>query len=226
MPARRTLDLRVAGTGEVVRADPAWLVIGGYTGSDTAAVQAHIDELAAIGVPPPPTVPRFYLLDPTLLTTDDVIEVDSGDTSGEAEPVVIRVGGRYFLGLGSDHTDRVIERSDVGDAKAACPKPIAATVVELDGDLHVPHWEETAIASEVDGASYQAGTLAALRPPFDVFGRLAAAVGGMQGDLVLFGGTVPLLASSFVTGTAWSLTLHVPGRTPIAHRYHVKVRGK
>lgn len=206
------------------------MVIAGYTGSDPRAVQAHIDELAAIGVPPPPSVPRFYLLDPALLTTRDVIEVASDHTSGEVEPVLLRAGGRYFLGVGSDHTDRALERSDVAAAKATCPKPVGSTVVELspgpsawpNATVTIPCWEDIAIASTADGASYQRGSLDALLPPDVLLGRLMNAVDGLRGDLVMFGGTVPLLTPSFITSTDWELTLEVPGTKTITHRYHVE----
>jgi 4-hydroxyphenylacetate 3-monooxygenase len=87
------LAVTVAGTGERLAFGPVRLVIGGYTGRDEAAVRAHIDELAAIGVPPPAAVPDFYELPAGLLTTSATIEVGSGNTSGEAEPVLLRSGG-------------------------------------------------------------------------------------------------------------------------------------
>jgi hypothetical protein len=45
------------------------LVIAGWTGRERAAVERHIEELAAIGVARPPCVPCFYRVGANLLTT-------------------------------------------------------------------------------------------------------------------------------------------------------------
>ena len=51
------------------------LVVAGWTGRNVAALEAHIKELEAIGVKRPKTVPIFYRVSRSLLTTDDTIEV-------------------------------------------------------------------------------------------------------------------------------------------------------
>ncbi|WP_037075921.1 DUF2848 family protein [Pseudonocardia spinosispora] len=214
------VQLTVSGTGETLDIRPARLIVAGYTGRDQEAVAEHIAELAAIGVPPPETVPAFYDLDPSLVSTDAVVRVDGAGTSGEVEPVVIRHGGRYFLGVGSDHTDRELERSSVAESKAACPKPLGATVVPLDPGT--VDWDSIGAGSTVDGETYQHGTLSALRTPTDVLGRLAEALPDTEGDLVLFGGTLPLLTGRFVHGSAWSLRLQLPDGTTLTHDYLVE----
>lgn len=160
-----------------VLVEPRRLIVAGYTGRDTDAVQAHIDELAEIGVPPPPSVPTFYDLDPALLTTEPIVEVTGNDTSGEAEPVLIRHASRLYLGLGSDHTDRALERTDIARAKAACPKPLADRVITLPDDLETIDWDHIKMESTVDGVPYQSGTLAALRTPDDLLAQLTDTLG-------------------------------------------------
>lgn len=56
-------------SGEEVAVPVDTLVIAGWTGRDAAAVEAHIAELEAIGVPRPATVPCFYRVAAGLLTT-------------------------------------------------------------------------------------------------------------------------------------------------------------
>ena len=46
---------------------PDALIMAGWTGRDRAAVDHHIAELAALGVPGPTRIPTFYRLDPALL---------------------------------------------------------------------------------------------------------------------------------------------------------------
>ncbi|CCH32812.1 DUF2848 family protein [Actinosynnema sp. NPDC047251] len=214
------VTLHVAGTGEELALTPSRLVVAGYTARDTASVRAHIAELAAIGVPPPASVPAFYDLDPVLVTTDAVVEVDGPATSGEVEPVVIRIGGRYFLGVGSDHTDRDLERADVAASKAACPKPLGAQVVEVD--LGSVGWDDHVAESSVDGWQYQRGRVAVLRHPADLIDRMTRVLGPVTGDLVLFCGTLPLLAGEFAYGPYWRVHLEVPGGPLLTHAYEIK----
>src|SRR5690606_30439461 len=68
-----TIEFDIDGTGPVA-AGIERAIIAGYTGRDRASVQAHIDELAAIGIPPPPQVPMFYPIPRELLTNDAAVE--------------------------------------------------------------------------------------------------------------------------------------------------------
>jgi 4-hydroxyphenylacetate 3-monooxygenase len=218
------LRFRLSTTSAPLEIAPTRLIVAGYTGRDEEAVAAHIAELADIGVPPPPTVPAFYDLDPALLTTDPVITVDGEDTSGEVEPVIIRHGGRHYLAIGSDHTDRELEKTDISSSKAACPKPLGEVVLPLPDDLEAFDWDSVTAASEVDGEPYQRGTLAGLRRPADLLGRLAAALPDTDGDVVVFGGTFPLLTGRFVYGRRWRLRFELGDGTSLIHAYETTGR--
>jgi Protein of unknown function (DUF2848) len=206
------LTFTVAGTGETVTATDFDLVVAGYTGRDEAEVRKHIDELAAIGVPPPDSVPAFYPMDAALATQAASVSVDGVNTSGEVEPVLVRIGGKLYLTVGSDHTDRDIETSSVADSKAACPKPLGSTVVAVDA----LDWDSIGAESTVDGEVYQTGTLKALRIPTDV---LALHDSPAEADLVMFCGTLPLVNGKFVPGKDWTLTLTLPGGVVLTHAY-------
>jgi uncharacterized protein DUF2848 len=218
-----SLDLHVAGRDQRVTVRPTRLIVAGYTAKDEAAARAHIAELAAIGIPPPATVPAFYDLDPALLTTEAVIEVSGPATSGEVEPVLVRRGGQYYLAVGSDHTDRELERADIASAKAACPKPIGETVVEL-GELSTVRWDGLAASSTVDGRPYQDGDLGLLRSASELIERMGAVLGQISDDLVMFCGTLPLLDGEFVPGARWQLQLRTPEGATLSHEYHAKSR--
>ncbi|MPV35540.1 DUF2848 family protein [Georgenia subflava] len=192
------------------------VVVAGYTGRDAAAVQHHIDELAAIGIPAPDSVPAFYPMDAALVTQDPAVTVAGSYTSGEVEPVLVRAGGELYLGVGSDHTDRDLERESVAGSKAACPKPVSRQVVRVPADLD---WDAVEMASAVDGERYQSGTLRTLRVPTDVLALLDADSSAPGGDLVMFGGTLPLLTGTFVAGSAWELELRLPDGVTLRHSY-------
>lgn len=222
-----TLHLRVADTGEDVSFAPARLVVAGYTARDQQAVAAHIAELAEIGVAPPASVPAFYDLDPSLLTTDDVVRVPGANTSGEVEPVLIRAAGRWLLAVGSDHTDRDLERDDVAASKGACPKPIGATVVRLPDEPEAFDLDHVATVSIVDGVTYQASTLSELLRPDEALARMRDAMPDNPldsgEDFALFGGTTPLLGGVFVPGVRWELALRLPDGTDLTHTYDIKI---
>jgi Protein of unknown function (DUF2848) len=209
------------GRGERLEVTPNRLIVAGYTGRDEAAVAEHIAELAAIGVPPPPSVPAFYELDPALVTTSDAIDVAGPHTSGEVEPVLIRHDGEYLLAVGSDHTDRDLERVDIADAKAACPKPVGADVISLGAAPDVD-WTALTVQSSVDGRPYQRGGVGTLRHPSDLLGRMTRTLGEVSGDFVLFCGTMPLLVGEFVYGQSWRVELTLPDEQRLCHDYRLK----
>ncbi|PPK63631.1 DUF2848 family protein [Actinokineospora auranticolor] len=218
------LKLRVLGTDEVLSVTPTRLVVAGYTARDEDVVAAHIAELAAIGVPPPTSVPAYYDLDPALLTTDAVVAVSGPVTSGEVEPVILRHAGQYYLGVGSDHTDRELERADIATSKAACPKPLGDSVVRIGTDLSDLDWDNATADSSVDGWPYQRGGLSALRHPADILTRMTAALGPVDGDLALFCGTLPLLTGEFTPGAYWRVHLELPAGHVLTHAYETKPR--
>ncbi len=166
---------------------PARLTIAGWTGRDAGAVAHHIAELEAIGIPAPSATPLFYRVAASLLTQAGRIEVLGAESSGEAEPLLVRAGGRLWLGLGSDHTDRGLERVSVAASKQACPKPVGSALWPFEP--LADRLDDLVLDSEIeeDGAwrPYQSGTLAAIRP----LAELLAAAPLEEGD-VLLGGTL------------------------------------
>lgn len=213
------LVLEVFDSEETISLASFVAIVAGYTGRDKAKVQEHINELAKIGVAPPPQVPMFYLIDPQTITTDSAVQVTGGATSGEVEPVYIRHKGQYYIGVASDHTDRHLEAEDVGDSKRVCPKPIASVVMKVD-DFEQLVLDDAIVECRVDGQLYQQGTLDGLRMPKDVVQRLLDSMQEIDGDFVCLGGTVPLRTDSFVYGTTWDLQIAL-GSSVIKHTYTV-----
>lgn len=61
-------------------------IVAGYTGRDEAKVQHHIDELAAIGVAPPPQVPMLYRMPDGAATTAERISVPGTTPPARSNP--------------------------------------------------------------------------------------------------------------------------------------------
>jgi len=186
--------------GASVGLTPEAFIIAGYTGRDRAMVQKHIDELEREGIAPPPEVPMWYEMPLTILTNAASIEVASPKSCGEVEPVLICAAGVLYLGIGSDHTARDVEREDIATSKRVCPKPLGRTLARI-GALDAT-FDALKLESWIDGEAYQSGTVAQLVP-------LATLLAGFRSrkretSFVLYCGTVPLLTHGFRFGSKFS----------------------
>jgi hypothetical protein len=166
------------------------LIVAGWTGRDAGAVQHHIHELAALGVPAPSTVPLYYRASASLLTQEGHVQVLGTQTSGEAEPLLIRDDAGVWLGLGSDHTDRGLEAVSVAASKQICAKPVARELWRYDSVSGRLDALELASFIRHDPSAewepYQRGTLAAIRPLAD----LMAGAGGLEPGTAMLCGTL------------------------------------
>jgi hypothetical protein len=208
-----TLDLRVAGIeGEApLRVAVPRLLLAGYTGRDRRAVLEHVRELEELGVAPPERIPAVFVVDPGLVRVIDRIYAASTETSGEAEVVLIFAGDEWFVGVGSDHTDRAHEAIDVDASKAMCPKPIARTVWRYR-DV-APHWDalELRAWTVANGQRrlYQEGTLAAFLPVAALLDELHDVGFDEDGCGVVFGGTLPTIGG-LTCGDRFEIELRDP----------------
>ena len=152
---------------------PEALIVAGWTGRDEAALNHHIEELAAIGVPRPSSVPVFYRNAVTNIVQTDRLEVLGPDTSGEVEPVIVALNDGLWIGLGSDHTDRKAETMGIALSKQLCGKVIGAALWKFEDIAR--HWDSIVIRSyaTIDGARilYQEGLLSLMRDPVDLMTR-------------------------------------------------------
>lgn len=153
--------------GAPPQAEIRTLVIAGWAGRDRAAVMHHVEELAALGVAPPSSVPLYYRASAAALTAAPRVQVLGGESSGEAEAVVLNLGGRLWVGIGSDHTDRRVESYSVAVSKQMCPKPIGAELWSFEAVAG--HWDELILRSWAtiggERVLYQEGAVAGLLPP-------------------------------------------------------------
>jgi hypothetical protein len=209
-------------------------VIAGWTGRDPAAVEKHIRELEALGVKRPATTPIFYRVSAARLTTDDTIEAVGESSGGEAEFVLLQQAGKLWVGAGSDHTDREVEKYGVTVSKQMCDKPVASLFWAYD-DV-APHWDRLILRSHVvEGgkrALYQEGAVSAMMHPQallerhsasrDASERASAADGRLPDGTLMFCGTLAAHGGVRATGEfAFELEDPVLGRK-IAHAYRVR----
>ncbi len=221
--------LNVKGRDRSVKFTPETLIIAGFTGKDTGSAKQHLEELRKAGVPVPDKIPSFYPVDVSLLTDRPSIEVESGESSGEAEPVLITTGGKMYIAVGSDHTARDLEMQDIGKSKKACKKPISDEVFELETVLK--DWEHLILRSyvRVDGEEilYQEGKVSSLLKIYDLLDKIREWNSTINlEESVIFLGTVPLLTGEFVYGQWYRVELiDTRSSEALSREYNVAVRG-
>ena len=166
------------------------LIIAGWAGRDAAAIEHHIEELAALGVPRPSTTPLYYRVAAQTLTQSNRLVVLGPDSSGEVEPVLVAMADGLWIGIGSDHTDRKAEASGIALSKQLCGKPVGAELwsySDIEG-----HWDELVIRSwaTIDGKRvlYQDSPISALRTPRDLI-RKQAGTDMLPAGTLMFCGT-------------------------------------
>lgn len=173
--------------------DPQHLAIAGWTGRNRDDVEEHIRELEKLGVSRPSKIPTFYEVPSALLTQESHITVAGTGSSGEAECVLLVDGAQWWVGIGSDHTDRELERQSVNLSKQACPKPIGRDIWRYEDVAN--HWDRLELTCHATRGGerrlYQQGSVAALLPPADLLTRYHDDRGAS--GLVMFCGTLPVI---------------------------------
>ncbi len=189
------------------------LVVAGWVGRDEAAVQKHIEELGKHGVPAPTRTPTYMHLSPNLLTSSESVQVISPYSSGEVESALIRHDGKLYLGVGSDHTDREVEKYDIPTSKQMCAKVLAPIVWEYEEVES--HLDEVVLLSWTRKAQqdllYQEGRLGMNIRPKNLLDAMPTRL--EKENLCLFCGTLPTL-----TGISYGERFAFEMQDPILNR--------
>ena len=188
------------------------MVNAGYVGRDTKAVKAHIEELAREGVPAPLSVPMIFPVLSHNITAEDRIEVIGNKTSGEAEFVLLLDGKEVLVGVGSDHTDRDVERESIVMSKQVCQNVLSpevwryADAEQSWDDLIIQSWVKPAETG--DWLLYQKAPLRTIISARDLISLVKPAIkDGQSDELVIFSGTVPILTREMIFGSAFRAEL-------------------
>ena len=225
----RTLNLTVVeanGARSDLEFPVARILDAGFTGKNREGAMKHVEELKAHGVAAPDRIPAYFAVTRELVTTDDEIEVLGDDTSGEVEVVFLFKGDETYIAVGSDHTDRELEKDSIPKSKVICPKVVSREVWKL-ADVE-PHWERLKLQSwiDVDGQRtlYQEGSLADFLTIGDFLDGVRSVVkdGALDG-MVLYMGTMPSLGGELLFSPTFEgrLSDDVLGRE-LSFRYSIR----
>ena len=221
-------DFRIGidADSRTISVDIHTLIVAGWAGRDRVAIDHHIEELAAIGVPRPSDVPLYYRIAHNQLTQSANVQAVGPEGSGEVEALVFAAQGEWYVGIASDHTDRKMETHSVALSKQVCAKPIGCDAWRY-ADIE-SHWDDLIIRSWIveDGERrlYQEGALSSLRTPRNlVEGFLLA--GGHSTTLpdgtAMLCGTVGAIGGIRPSGT-FEMELHDPHlKRSLRHHYQV-----
>jgi hypothetical protein len=188
-----------------------------------AAIEHHIEELAAIGVPRPSSVPLYYRIAENQLTQAERVQALGGDSSGEVETFVFAADGEMYVSIASDHTDRKLETVSVAMSKQVCIKPVAAQAWRL-ADV-AGHWDELIIRSWIveNGVQvlYQEGPLSSLRTPQELIAGYTGGAAVLPEGAGMTCGTVGAIGG-IRPAADFTMELYDPRRQrSLRHRYYV-----
>lgn len=189
------------------------MVNAGYVGRDQEEVHRHISELAKKGIPGPKETPTLYPVIPRNLVMDDEVEVYGNETCGEVEYVLlVEDKDTVYVGVGSDHTDRHLEESDIPRAKQICPNIISHRVWPLSEVED--HWDdlviEASVVKEGEEILYQQGALALILDPDALLKFVVSKLKSPLENLIIFSGTLGSLTGGFVFGEQFTAKLTDP----------------
>ncbi|MBV1842725.1 DUF2848 family protein [Photobacterium ganghwense] len=199
------------------------LIIAGWTGRDVEQRNKHIIELAEIGVTPPISTPCFYSVSKSMATNEPSIFVSSKYTSGEAEVFLIFHNNEIYVGVGSDHTDREVETSDVLLSKQCCHKPMSIDLWKYT-DVY-DHWDNLVLQSyiiyENEVVLYQNDTLSNLLHPEVILKKYEEEISSIESGFVMFLGTIPLETSLRYSDTFKVRLYDSVREKSLTHEYNV-----
>jgi hypothetical protein len=189
------------------------VVNAGFAGRDQESISKHIEELKKQGVPTPEHTPTLYPVSPYMVTQEDFVNVLDGQTSGEAEYVLMIRDNDVYVGVGSDHTDRALEIESIPKSKQIYPNVISREIWLLEDIRDV--WDQLLLRSWVIIAKeprlYQKARLSALLPPDELldFVQGNSRDKSLDGSLI-YSGTVPLSTGEMLFGEQFEVELLNP----------------
>ncbi|PSK89193.1 uncharacterized protein DUF2848 [Murinocardiopsis flavida] len=200
--------------GETVTTDVTALLNAGYAGRSQDDVRAHVEELAALGVPAPEQTPALYPVSPYLARQTGRVHAPHARTSGEAEWALVVAGDRpedLLLTVACDHTDRALEVHGVAWSKNAAPDVIGrrawrlADVADRLDEITLTAW----VGADGAETEIQRGTLAELLTPA-YWVEVLRERGLLTPGTVLLSGTIPMRENVDQFASAWRVEMADP----------------
>jgi len=173
------------------------MVNAGRSARDTSSVRKHMEELRKTGIAISDEFPVFYPKTADRITTSDRFWVlPDSKTSGEVEYVLLLDNSNVYVAVGSDHTDRELEKYNIRMAKQIYCNAMSPAVWRYEDVKE--HWDDIIMRAWVkkDGQRrlYQEGKLEKLIRPEKLIEEVKSRVTGDLNGMVIFSGTLPTIS--------------------------------
>jgi hypothetical protein len=114
--------------------------------------------------------------------------------------VLLTEGERIYVGVGSDHTDRELERMDILKSKQVCPTVLSKNLWSYEEIKD--HWDSIQIRSwaveDGERTLYQDSTLSTILPPEELVRLVQQRVDGSLDGIAIFSGTPPMVTEQIL----------------------------
>ena len=186
------------GSGTQINFSARRVLMAGFTGRNQKISMRHVESCWPMALSRQKKIPSFYAVPNHLVSTMTELEVLGKNTSGEVEPVLLFHRGQRYLGVGSDHTDRELEKTSIAKSKVMCGKILAPEVWSYKEVKN--GWDKLLLRSWIGHSRkktiYQEAPLGAfLQPEKLVLLAQSYIRGGNLDGTVLFLGTIPVVGS-------------------------------
>jgi len=183
----------------------------GRTSRDPSDIMKHLEELKKAGIKVSPDIPSYNPKISDRITTDNKIEaLPNSKTSGEVEYVLLFTSDSYFyITVGSDHTDRELEKYNVILSKQICLNVISPKVWRYE-DVK-DHWDDLIMRSWIKKNGkrqlYQEGKLREILRPEELVEKVRLRVSGNLAGAVVYSGTFPIIGGKLSFSTYFEIQL-------------------
>ena len=205
------LELIIEGNGSTkLTFEVRRLVNAGRSARDTASVRKHMEELRKTGITIPDEFPIFWPKTTERVTTSNRFEVlPDSKTSGEVEFVLLLDNSNVYVTVGSDHTDRELQKTDPVAAKQIYYNVLAPVVWRYEDVKE--HWDDLIMRSwvEKDGQRqlYQEGKLVEMMSSEKLIEEVKSRVTGDLNGMVMFSGTLPTIGGELCYNPRFEMEL-------------------
>lgn len=169
----------------------------GRTSRNPEDIIKHLEELKKAGIKVSPGIPSYNPKIRDRITTGNEIEVlTNSKTSGEVEYVLLFTSdSSFYVTVGSDQTDRELEKSNVVLSKQICLNVISPKIWRYK-DVK-DHWDDIIMRAWIKKDDkrqlYQEGKLGEMLRPEELIEKVRLRVSGDLTGAVVYGGTFPII---------------------------------
>jgi len=198
----------------------------GRTARDPKDILKHLEELEKAGIKVSKEIPSYNPKVRDRITTSKKIEVlPNSKTSGEVEYVLLfNDDNNFYITVGSDHTDRELEKYNIVLSKQVCLNVISSKVWRYEDVKE--HWDDLIMRAWVKKNNqrqlYQEGRLARLLKPEELIEKVRMRVTGDLKGAVVYSGTFPIIGGELCFSPYFEIELLDKHRgRHIRHIYNV-----